>query len=272
MYKQIKAYLNYYWQSDSKYQAHSPLLYQLSKFVVEPNTPVVAEAQIEAIRKQLSGDTTNIDFKEYGAGSDANKQPRKTVASIAKSSLSRLAQCRQLSRLVSAYKPKHILEMGTSLGVSALYMAKAYPQSTIHTLEGDPTVAGIAQAQFDSVQAKNIKLSLGQFENILECTLTKMQQVDMAFIDGNHKYAPTIKYFETILPYCTSSTILIFDDIHWSDEMEEAWLAIQKHKSVTMTVDLFHMGIAFLSDDIKLKRHHRLIEWRKKPWKIGLFG
>ena len=272
MYNQIKAYIKYYWKAESKYQAHSPLLYQLSKFVLEPNTSVVAEQEIEIIRKNLSSDKSIIDFKEYGAGSEANKQPHKSVANIAKSSLSRRPQCRQLSRLVSVYKPENILEMGTSLGVSALYMAKANPESIIYTLEGDPTVANIAQSQFDSLHAKNIELTVGQFNNTLENTLSKMSYVDMAFIDGNHKYAPTLSYFEMILPYCKPSSILIFDDIHWSKEMEEAWLAIQQHQAVTMSIDLFHMGIAFLSSNVKVKSHHRLIEWRKKPWKIGLFG
>ena len=77
----------------------------------------------------------------------------------------------------------------------------------------------------------------------------------MAYVDGNHRYEPTIRYFQLLLSHAHNDTILIFDDIHWSAEMEKAWKEIQQHPSVRCTVDLFYLGFVFLRDEFKVPQH-----------------
>jgi hypothetical protein len=48
-----------------------------------------------------------------------------------------------------------------------------------------------------------------------------------------------------LLSTITNETVWIFDDIHWSQEMEEAWKTIQQHPKVTVTIDTFQWGIVF---------------------------
>ena len=271
MIEQVLKFFKFYLKADGVYQAHSPLLYKLMTEVVEPRGPLPFEETIESVRSRLLLDESPIAFQEYGAGSTKQKKA-KTVKTIAASSLSPRRQCRQLARLVQYKSPKTVLEMGTSLGVSTLYLGAANLATEVYTLEGDPQVAAIAQANFTMLHLHNIQLAIGRFEDTLVPTLKKMQSVDLAFIDGNHRYTPTVQYFEQILPYCTEDSILVFDDIHWSEEMEKAWQYVQQHTAVTLTVDLFHMGIVFFSDSVSTKAHRQFIEYRYKPWKIGLFG
>ena len=47
------------------------------------------------------------------------------------------------------------------------------------------------------------------------------------------------------MPTITNNSVWIFDDIHWSQEMENAWLTIKNHPKVTVTIDTFQWGIVF---------------------------
>ncbi len=101
---------------------------------------------------------------------------------------------------------------------------------------------------------KNIEAVIGNFDETLQPTLSAIENVDLAFIDGNHRYEPTIKYFEKILPKLKENSIVVFDDIHWSKEMEQAWNEIIQHNAVTLSIDLFFIGIVFFRKDFKEKQ------------------
>ncbi len=271
MVDQIKKYIQYYFGADTIYQCHSPLLYKFAKEVLESKHKPKEQSKVEHLRQLMMSDQSAISFVEHGAGSQSDTR-QKTVSSIARSSLSRNSQCNQLYNIVRCYKPQNILEMGTSLGISTMYLALGNPSSTIWTLEGDTTVSAIAQRNFDKLDLTNINLITGTFEDNLSPTLAQMTTVDLAFIDGNHKYESTIDYFNAILNYCSEDTILIFDDIHWSQEMDRAWTEIKANKAVTLSIDLYHMGIVFFTNDVVRKVDLNLTRWRHKPWKIGIFG
>ena len=68
---------------------------------------------------------------------------------------------------------------------------------------------------------------------------------DLVYFDGNHQKQATLDYFEKLLPKVHNDTVFIFDDIHWSREMEEAWEEIKQHPAVKVTVDTFFWGFVF---------------------------
>ncbi|HEU0137328.1 MAG TPA: class I SAM-dependent methyltransferase, partial [Flavobacterium sp.] len=63
--------------------------------------------------------------------------------------------------------------------------------------------------------------------------------------DGNHQKVATLRYFDLLLPTVTNDSVWIFDDIHWSRDMEDAWEEIKAHPKVTVTIDTFQWGIVF---------------------------
>ena len=87
--------------------------------------------------------------------------------------------------------------------------------------------------------------------------LEKLKQLDYIFIDGNHQEKPTLAYFEKCLPFAHNNSLFIFDDIHWSEGMENAWQQIQQHDAVHVTVDLFYLGLVFLKKE-QSKEHFRI--------------
>ena len=177
------------------------------------------------------------------------------VKAIANSSLKSPKFARLLFRMIQYYKPKNILELGTSFGITTSYLANGNRSSTIYTCEGADQIAAIAQQNFDQLGIKNITLLKGDFAQTLPNLFAVVKQFDFAFVDGNHRKEPTLSYFQQLMAHSTHKAILVFDDIHWSSEMEAAWSLIQNDPSVTLTIDLFFIGIVFINDDIKVKQH-----------------
>ncbi len=255
-----KKYLHYYLTASSGkgHGIHSPFVFDLIKNVLRDKKEYSWYPIIEKGRAQLLKQKEEIEVEDFGAGSAVIKTNKRVVADIAASSLKPVKYAQLLFRIVQYYKPKKIVELGTSFGITTTYLAAGNPHAQVHTLEGAPAIANIAGKTFTTVGLKNIQLTTGDFKKMLPGLLSNMQTVDLAFIDGNHRMEPTLNYFQQLLNHSTSSTILIFDDIHWSAEMEAAWAAIKQHPSVTLTIDLFFIGIVFLNPDFKIPQHYSI--------------
>ena len=174
--------------------------------------------------------------------------------------------------LVNHYKPRNILELGTSFGISTAYLASTNSKVEVLSLEGNPTSATIASKVFSNLSLKNVNVRVGEFSKTLPEAVEDLKTIDLAFIDGNHRKIATLKYFEFLKKYSNTSSIFIFDDIYWSDEMNDAWEEIKNDSDVAFTIDLYRMGLVFFDKTIMKKQHFTLINYRWKPWKIGLFG
>lgn len=200
-------------------------------------------------------DETVIPITDFGAGSRLNLSQERKVSAIAKSSLKPKKYSQLLFRMVNYFQPSFVLELGTSLGITSSYLASGNNNAKVITMEGSPHVAAIARKNFEWLQLKNISVIEGNFDDTLPKLISSTQTADFVFIDGNHRKEPTIRYFEQLLPKISSNSIFIFDDIHWSKEMEEAWETIKQHNAVTLSIDLFFIGIIFFRKEQKEKQH-----------------
>ncbi len=210
---------------------------------------------IETGRQRLLKQPAQIEVEDFGAGSAVIKTKMRIVADIATSSLKPKKYAQLLSRIVNHYKPVNIVELGTSFGITTSYLAAGNAGGKVYTVEGTAAIAEIAQKTFERAGFKNIELLAGNFNKVLPDLLTRLQSVDLAFVDGNHRKEPTLNYFKQLLAHSNHSAILIFDDIHWSADMEAAWAEIKQHPSVTLTVDLFFIGLVFVNSDFKIPQH-----------------
>ena len=190
---------------------------------------------------------------------------------MAKSSLTPPSYSRLLFRMVNYLKPKTILEMGTCFGISSLYLYLPNTQTKMITMEGCPNVAQIAKKNFNQIKANNLKLINAPFDVALPEVLESYEQLDLLFVDGNHKREPTLFYFKQALEKANNQSCFIFHDIHWTQEMEGAWRTIQEHPRVRVTIDLFFMGLVFFNPEVKEKEHYTVIQSKFKPWIMGFF-
>ena len=252
-----KKYLHYYFTASNGkgHGVHSPFVFELINKVLKDKKQYDCYSVIEKQRQTLLQNNETIEVEDFGAGSSMLKSNKRGIKNIAVSSLKPKKFAQLLFRMVQHYKPATVLELGTSLGITTIYLAKGNENAIINTCEGSSAIAAVAKNNFDTLQIKNIRLTEGDFAKTLSPLLNEIGKVDFAFVDGNHRKEPTEEYFTKLLNNSTHTTILVFDDIHWSKEMEAAWDTIKNHPSVTVTIDLFFIGLVFLNPDFKVKQH-----------------
>ena len=252
-----KKYLQYYLTASNGkgHGIHSPFVYDFVKHVINDKTAYPDYLLIEQKRNKLLNESSVIEVEDFGAGSSVIKTNKRVVKAMAASSLKPKKYAQLLYRMVKYYQPQTILELGTSFGITSAYLASANPKAMLHTCEGASSIVAIAKENFNQLGLKNIELTQGDFAQTLTPLLSELKTVDFAFVDGNHSKIPTLDYFEQLLNYAAPNSILIFDDIHWSVEMEQAWAAIKQHQKVTLTIDLFFIGIVLVKPDFKTVQH-----------------
>jgi predicted O-methyltransferase YrrM len=254
----LRKYIQYKVQSSNGkgHGVHSPFVFNFITQVLNDERTFYSFNAIENLRNKLKKDQKVLTIEDFGAGSRVNSHYQRSVASIAKSALKPAKFSQLLFRMVNYYQPSTILELGTSLGITTSYMASANAKAEVITMEGASEVAKTAADSFKSLNLNNIRIIEGNFDETLSAALqTIPQKIDFAFLDGNHRKDPTINYFHALLPKVHEYSILIFDDVHWSSEMEEAWEYVKNHVAVTLTIDLFFIGIAFFRKENKEKLH-----------------
>lgn len=251
---------------------HSPFVSDFVRYILEDRRQFYAFEIIKSFRSYLKGDQTVLNIVEMGAGSKVNPKLQRTVKSLVKHAAIDETSGKHLFRMVNHYKPEYILELGTSLGISAMYQANAHLNAKVLTIEGSPEVANKAWEHFNQLGLTNVIQRVGNFDQVLPQVLEEMPQVDFAFIDGNHTEKATINYFKQIQAKCHENSILVFGDIHWSKEMESAWKYIQQEEEVSLTIDLYHLGIVFFRKENREKEQYTLIRSSLKPWRLGFFN
>jgi predicted O-methyltransferase YrrM len=253
----IKKYSSYYLTAlnGKGHGIHSPFVYDFVRKVLNDKRNFYAYNQVEALRRKLLQNETIIEVEDFGAGSAISKTNQRSIASITRHAAKSKKWAQLLFRIVNYYQPKHILELGTSMGISTAYMALANPQAQVVTAEGSAAIAAQAKSNFQSLQLSSIQQVTGNFDDTLPGILTAFPKLDLAFIDGNHRYEPTVRYFKQLLPNLHDSSVVIFDDIHWSADMEKAWEEVKENAAVRLSIDLFFVGLVFFSDQFKVKQH-----------------
>ncbi len=234
---------------------HSPFVFDFILNVLNNNQKYSLPQEIEVLRSSLEKNTQLISIEDLGAGSRIHSAKNKSISQLVSTAVKPKKYSQVLYRLVKHYKPQTIIELGTSLGVTTSYFAKANSGANITTIEGSEQIHKIAAKNFESLSLSNINALKGNFDDVLPEVLKGINTVDLGYVDGNHRYQPTINYFRQLFCKINSNSILVFDDIHWSAEMEKAWEEIKEHPSVKCTVDIFFLGFVFFKNEFKEKQH-----------------
>ena len=250
---QIKKYLQYKLNAKDEHSIHSPFVYRLYTEVINNRNSYYAFDALNKIRKQLLNNQQTIEVVDLGAGSKKMSNTRK-IADIAKYSVVSKKYGELLFRLINYFKPETVLELGTSLGLSALYISQAAPKATIISIEGCPNTYAFAKTLIADAGIKNIELINTSFGDAFE-TKFQNKKFDVVYIDGNHTYQATINYFNELLKYTNENSVLIFDDIYWTPNMTKAWEEIKIHPAVTISIDLYKVGLVFFRKENKQKEH-----------------
>ena len=224
---------------------HSPFVFDLVARVFRNKINPAIVLNIENIRKKRNTDKRRIHVADLGAGSVRMKNNLKRISDITKYSAVPAKYCSLLANMAQEFGNNSIVELGTSLGLSTMYMAAQRPDTVVYTIEGCPVLSKIAEENFNIAGLENIRLLNGSFDDKLPELIDNGVNPGLVFIDGNHRKEPVLKYFARITEMINMDSVVIIDDIHLSEEMEEAWSEIRKMKNVSFTIDIFRMGMVF---------------------------
>jgi len=271
MWYRILSFLRFYWRAVTEYNVQAPFLYDFVTVVLDTSKEYYAFKFIEDQRKRFKTSATTLPKIDFGAGSYRPQNDSIKVKDIASTALSNPTKCRILFNIINHYQCKNVLELGTSLGISSSYIAAANLLGRIVTCEGNPHIAEIAHKFHQEMGFHQVEIIMGPFKETLPKVLLENKQFDFVFIDGHHSEKPTIEYFETLLKNCHNDSVLVIDDIYWSEGMTRAWKTIVSHPEVTLSIDLYDIGVVFLKKELS-KQDISFLTYKYKPWKIGVFG
>lgn len=247
----IKSYLKFLWNSTNAHGVHSPFVFDLVRKCFYDKTDYADYKVLKNYRNSLLQNKNTIEVTDFGAGSRVFKSNTRAINRIAKNAGISAKDAKLLFRVVNYFKPSTILEIGTSLGLATSALAlgsQSIGIRNITTLEGCTNTMAIAKNQFQSQLPnfeKKINFVVTDFQSYLQSENLKSEICNLIYFDGNHSKEATLNYFELLLHTITNETVWIFDDIHWSSGMEEAWEIMKKHPKVTVTIDTFQWGFVF---------------------------
>lgn len=240
---QIIEYIKFLFKSTNQHGVHSPFVFDLITKCFYDRTKYDAYYRLSEYRKSLLKNQKVIKITDFGAGSKVFNSNLRAINSIAKTSGSTLQRAKLLFRIVQYFKPQNTLELGTSLGIATQAMVIGHFKNQVTTIEGCPNILNFTAEQLHNFKIKNVVLKTGEFDKVL--SELKDKKYDLIFIDGNHNKEATIRYFNLLIDNAHNDSIFIFDDIHWSKDMAEAWETIKTHPKVTVSIDTFFWGFIF---------------------------
>jgi len=244
----LKSYFRYFRKAGHRegFGIHSPFVFRLLNTVFYEKMFFYCYQPIEQLREQLAKVKDKVQVSDFGTGGYSVR----SVSEIVQRSVKKRKYAQLLFRLANSNNSQNILELGTCLGITTLYMSSVNTRAKLVTIEADKQMCSYAQSHFERFQATNIDLRCGTADNLLPDVVAEFQRLDFVFFDANHTKEATLRYFDWCLPKAHKDTIFVFDDIYRSSDMEEAWKIIRQHPKIRLSIDVFEMGIVFFNTDL----------------------
>ena len=193
-------------------------------------------------RLNMLADNTMLNVKDFGTGNSGMRK----VKDIARRSSTDVRYGGVMQKIIDSFKVESILELGTSVGIGTMFLARTNAKAEITTVEGCPETCKFAKSEFAKRKIANVNFINDDFDHLFASNALKDKYFDLTFIDGNHTSEATIRYFDNIIKrYSNKKSIIIVDDINWSRDMYDAWKEISSLMPDSLRINLFRMGIIF---------------------------
>jgi len=255
--QQLIFYLKHLTKAKTRHGVHSPFVYRLVDNVIYDIQTKSVYQDIEQLRNKLLQDRRSIKIAKTNAECKVNNK-QKLIATIAKCK-SRPARLDQLIYRLAAYiKPGNVIESGTCLGISTAYLAKAVPEARIISIQECTDCASIAIENLKKLNIRNVEVLSGNVEVLLPGLIEGIAELDFIVIDRNHTKDAILNYFNWCLPKMSKHSMMVFEDIYRSRKMKSVWKEIKSNPEVSVTIDLFWIGLVFVrkmqaKEDFKIR-------------------
>ncbi|MDG1159369.1 MAG: class I SAM-dependent methyltransferase [Flavobacteriales bacterium] len=247
-------YLKYVLHARNEHGLHSPFLFELYNEVFKSPKQFYCFDELEAKRAALKKDHRIIKVSDFGAGSNYGGGSERAISKIAKQSLKSKKYAQLLFRLAHHLKPKRILELGTSLGLSTCYLALSNSKTEVVSIEACPNIHREAKEIFKHFKIENVKAINATFQDALP---ELKGRFDIIFIDGHHDGPACLAYLEALKKHLSQEAFVVVDDIRWSQDMFDAWMEMKQDPFFQVSLDVFELGILVLRPQ-QSRSHHIL--------------
>lgn len=243
-------------QSKNQYAVHSPFIYDFLTKCLYAKYPNTHKNKLRLFRKVFLTSSEVIEMTDRGSGSQQFSSNYRAVKDMARYAGMTRHKSKLINKIIGYFNIKTVLELGTSVGLGSLAMAVNMPNTKVETIEACPNTAAFAKKQFKSLDLENIKVFNYDFSFFLN-NISDRKQYDLIYVDGHHNKEATLKYFNLLQKHIHQYSVIIFDDIYWSKDMQDAWLTICTHENLKVSIDLYFWGIVFFNPNLS-QQHYKI--------------
>lgn len=236
----LSKYIQYKLKAQTKHGIHSPFVFDFITNCTTIKLPKEFQAQYRILRQKTKQRRDKISVSDFGAGSKRLGRER-SIRKIYQTATTKGVYAKLLYQISQHYKPKHILELGTSLGFGSIMLAAGNPGSQLHTVEACSTTLQQAEENFAAFALDNIHTYHSTFQDYFQ--KEDLPTFDLVYIDGHHEGSALKQYLHSLQAYTHDDTIFIIDDIIWSADMNDTFKALINSERYHVTMDLFRWGI-----------------------------
>lgn len=207
---QIRSYITFLLKSTNQHGVHSPFVYDLLTKCIYKKQPI-AEALITHKKEQPTRILKKRDNTLY--------------------------------KIAGYLSPTEMLVVETSCGKASTSLSLAKPNSGLTSIEQCINTNNTKKT-LTTFQLKNTVESTSTFEAF--CSVQKFKKkFNLVYIGSQSKHN-ILPYFKQLLPHAHQNCVFIFNDIYHNKAVREAWQEIIADPKVTVSIDGFYIGLAFL--------------------------
>jgi len=217
------------------YGVHSPFAFNLITQVIYETSPYYAYRRLREIRNDLLS--------------------RRKALAITERHISNQRVDELLFRLVNYVSPCTIIEIGTSHGLTTLYLSSAKKQVRCITVDKEQPENTIAQKLFEKTGA-NIEFHVDSSFLCLGEILKSVSLAGFILFTVNRNSLSTIRLlFEQCLNSTDCNSLIVIKGIHSCGRTARWWNEVISDNRTGVTFDLYDVGFVFF-DKTKIKQHY----------------
>ena len=213
----VTSYLKYLWKRKSEYSIHSPFVYDF-------------------MRKVLNDSGSNRDYDTIYRIARLLDKRKHIHYNLRK-------QSRLLYRMVRYFEPDSVVSFGHMSALNATAMALGHMQTKVYFEQSESFLETL-----NSMGVVNVNLIQPE-----EFDSSRFRRLNTSFVffSRDSFEEDTWDYLVDCLNYKTADSVFVFEGIHHNRAMEDAWEEIKANEDVSVTFDLYCVGMVFFREGIE---------------------
>lgn len=233
---------------------HSPFVFSLITKVIEEKCQYYRFFDIEVMRKKLLFNNTNVIYHDK---QNQGKLKSRSVSQIVRREAIKPKHGKLLFRLANYFKSESILQIGSGAGLSTLYLTSYSHNLKCIVLENMAELADIARMATDGEAINKIDIRVGEYRKTLPKAIEEMGNLDLVFFNTQYEQQDNQWLFYECMKHADNETIFVFNGIKDNRKMRELWGEIKSSPNVTVTLDLYSIGIVLFNKKL-YKRDYKV--------------